>query len=60
MTDDDSAHMIEDCEDREERLTDWERGFIASIKAQIEGCDALTEKQADTLEGIWERVTAER
>jgi hypothetical protein len=28
--------LIEDCEKREERLSDWERGFIDSLRRQIE------------------------
>jgi hypothetical protein len=56
--DDDTAQLIEDCETREERLTDWERGFIDSIKAQIVGGRRLSEKQTDRLNEIWERATA--
>ena len=56
--DDDTAQLIEDCETREDRLTDWERGFIDSIKAQVTAGRRLSEKQADRLEEIWERATA--
>lgn len=49
--------LIEDCENREEKLSDWERGFIDSIGKQLADGRALTEKQAETLEAIWERVT---
>lgn len=28
--------MLDDCEKREERLTDWERGFVDSLRRQIE------------------------
>ena len=50
--------MIDDCEDRESRLTEWERGFVDSIRAQIERGKLLTAKQIETIDEIWERATA--
>lgn len=50
--------LIEDCERRESRLTEWEQGFIASIKDQLERERPLTPKQTDTLDSIWEKATA--
>lgn len=50
--------MIEDCEARESRLTDWERSFLESIKSQIMDGRWLTAKQTEVLDSIWERVTA--
>lgn len=50
--------MIEDCEHRSERLSDWESGFIDSISKQLEKGKTLTAKQYSKLEAIWERVTA--
>lgn len=58
MTDDDPLQLIADCEARESRLSDWERGFIDSIRHQLEQGRTLTRKQADTLDDIWERATA--
>jgi hypothetical protein len=55
---DEYLRMIGDCETRESRLTDWERTFIDSIKAQIERGQALTPEQTETLDAIWERATA--
>jgi len=55
---DEHMQMIEDCEGREHRLDDWSRTFIDSIKRQMEAGRALSEKQADTLEAIWQRATA--
>lgn len=54
----DHLQLIEDCETREDRLSDWERGFIDSIKSQLEAGKTLTEKQVETLEATWERATA--
>lgn len=52
----DHADMIADCEKRESQLTDWERSFIDSIGKQI-ATRPLSEKQAQRLDEIWERVT---
>jgi hypothetical protein len=50
--------LLDDCENREERLTDWERGFIDSLRHQIDAGRFLSAKQIDKLDDIWERVTA--
>lgn len=52
----DHQQMIADCEAREERLTEWEVGFIDSIGRQIAD-HPLTYTQAAKLESIWDRVT---
>lgn len=57
MNRDEQAQMVEDCEKRESKLSDWERGFIDSIGQQLARGRALTEKQAERLDEIWERVT---
>lgn len=50
--------MLEDCEKRESRLTDWERGFVGSLRSQIERGARPTAKQIETLDEIWEKATA--
>ena len=50
--------LVEDCEKRESRLTEWETRFIDSIRRQLEEERALSPKQSETLDNIWERVTA--
>ncbi len=50
--------MLEDCERRESRLTDWERGFVDSLRSQLERDRRPTPKQIETLDAIWERATA--
>lgn len=52
---DEAIQMLSDCEARESKLTDWERGFIQSIAERIE--HGITQKQYETLEKIWERIT---
>lgn len=49
--------LIEDCEKREERLTDWERTFIDSLRRQIEDGRRPSPKQIDSLDTAWERAT---
>lgn len=55
---DEYARMAKDCEKRESRLTEWEKGFIASIRSRLQSENPLTIKQTETLDLIWERVTA--
>jgi hypothetical protein len=49
--------MIHDCEERESKLSDWERGFIDSIGVQFSRGNGLSVKQIEKLEAIWNRVT---
>lgn len=50
--------LIEDCEQRESRLTPWEISFLDSIKPRLASGISLSERQTETLDKIWERVTA--
>jgi hypothetical protein len=50
--------LLDDCENREERLTDWERGFVDSLRNQIEHGRRPSQKQIDALDTVWERATA--
>lgn len=52
---DEFRQMIEDCEHRDERMTAWECQFIDSL-SRLER--PPTEKQVETLNAIWDRVTA--
>lgn len=49
--------MLDDCEKRESRLTDWERGFVDSLRNQLERDRRPSAKQIETLGNIWERAT---
>ena len=55
---DEYLQQIDDCEKRESRLTDWERGFLDSLRAAIEGNKSPSPKQVETLDSIWEKATA--
>ncbi|MDB5814453.1 MAG: hypothetical protein JWN23_1570 [Rhodocyclales bacterium] len=50
--------LIEDCEKRSERMTDWESQFIDSLSNQLALERRPTPKQIETLDAIWEKVTA--
>ena len=50
--------MLDDCEKRESRLTDWERGFVDSLRRQLEQGRRPSEKQVESLDAVWERATA--
>ena len=50
--------LVEDCEKRESKLTEWEAGFVDSIRHRLEKEQPLSAKQTETLDKIWERVTA--
>jgi hypothetical protein len=54
---DELLQMIEDCENRETKMSEWEQQFIDSISIQVGRGNALTGKQVQTLERIWNRVT---
>lgn len=57
-TQEEHLQLISDCEARESKLSDWERNYIDSIKHQLESGDTLSITQAETLDTIWEKVTA--
>ena len=54
----DCLQMVDDCEKRESRLTDWEAGFVDSIKMTLLDERPISAKQIDALNEIWERATA--
>lgn len=51
--------LIDDCEARESRLSDWDRGFLDSIGTQLDKRVPLSPKQSEKLDEIWERATAQ-
>jgi hypothetical protein len=50
--------LLSDCEARESRLTEWERDFVDSLRHWIESGKRPSQKQIETLDRIWEKVTA--
>lgn len=55
---DEYVQLLDDCEQREERLTDWERGFLDSLRRQIGEGRRPSPKQIEALDRAWERATA--
>ena len=54
---DETIAMINDCQERDEKLTDWELSFIASIDNTTTRGYRLTALQQERLNEIWEKVT---
>lgn len=51
--------MIDDCIDRESRLTSWEMNFLESVQDLIMDRGARpTTRQVEVLNEIWEKATA--
>ena len=53
----DHEAMINDCADHESRLTTWEFDFIGSLQDRLGAERELSERQAEVLEKIWNKVT---
>jgi len=49
--------MVDDCMDRESKLSEWEFSFIDSLNILLDNDYSLSMKQIDVLERIWENVT---
>ena len=45
--------MIDDCMERESRLSEWEANFLESIENQLAKKGDLSDKQKEILERIW-------
>lgn len=50
--------MLDDCINRESKLSDWEWVFIQSVQEQFISTGFITDKQEEKLEKIWDKVTA--
>jgi len=50
--------LIDDCVNRESRLTDFERGFIDGLARYIDSGKRPTPDQIELLSNIWEKATA--
>jgi hypothetical protein len=54
---DEAEQMVTDCENRESKLTEWEIGFVDSLRRRLDNGMGLTERQQEVLDRVWERVT---
>jgi hypothetical protein len=51
--------MVEDCEARVSDLNDWEKTFVQSMRTKFSSARFRpTDRQIETLEDIWQKVTA--
>ena len=50
--------LIEDCEARESKMTEWEQEFMDSLRKQIEKGRRPSVKQVEVLDRVWEKVTS--
>ncbi len=55
---DEYVTMLDDCENRSEKLTDWECCFVDSLQRQIADGRRPSSKQEETLNNIWDRATS--
>ena len=55
---DETIAMINDCQERDEKLADWELSFIASIDDTTTRGHKLTALQQERLNEIWQRVAS--
>jgi hypothetical protein len=49
--------LIADCERRDDKLSEWEQGFIQSVRELFDRRGSLSDKQLETLNNIWEKIT---
>ena len=49
--------MLNDCENRQERLTEWECTFVDSMRSQISRGRRPTAKQIEILDRVWDKAT---
>lgn len=55
---DEYMEMVDDCENRESQMNEWECEFIESISNRLAEDSPLSEKQIEKLNAIWEKATA--
>lgn len=58
MSIDEAEQMISDCENRDRRLTEWEREFLTSLRQRVANGQEPTERQDEVLNRIWDKVTS--
>lgn len=57
MNDEEALQMIEDCQNRESKLSSWELEFIQSISERLDDGKPLSITQINKLNDIWEKIT---
>lgn len=54
---DEYREMIDDCQNRVDRMTQWESEFMDSIEEQLHDTKSLSSRQINVLNRVWEKVT---
>lgn len=54
---DEYIQMINDCFERESKLSDWERRFMSTCLDMTDKHIMLSARQREILTNVWERVT---
>lgn len=54
---DEYVTLLDDCEKRSDRLSDWECQFVDSLQRQLVAGKRPSPKQIETLDNIWEKAT---
>lgn len=54
---DEYTTLLDDCEARSDRLSEWECGFVDSLQRQLTEGRRPSQKQIETLDSIWEKAT---
>jgi len=54
----DEEQMLDDCETLESKLSDWERGFVTSLRERLDSGNDLTENQSEKLFEVHDRVVS--
>lgn len=50
--------MVDDCLDREQKLSQWESDFMTTLDDQLADRGFISDKQYSILSRVWDRVTA--
>lgn len=55
---DEYSDMVNDCIKRQERMNDWETGFINNMRQLLDRGKTPSVSQTEIIDKIWERATA--
>lgn len=50
--------LLDDCEKRSDRLSDWECQFVDSLQRQLADGRRPSPRQIETLDNVWEKATS--
>lgn len=57
ISEDELQQMVKDCRARQRRMTEWECELIASLEQRVAAGVAMTRRQIEQLNLVWDRVT---